>query len=181
MHLDYNFNSKDESAQFKHGQGEHLISGILKHLPDFFIFYAPTVNSYKRLKEQRFQDNWNKFGFMRDDCAVNIVDEKNVSKLLFSLTGADINPYFALYALVTSIKSGLSEKPNLKETLANLNKIDLPINLNQALSTFQENKFLKTLLGEEIHQHLWAFYNLEYTEFMNQVDEWELNRYLYSI
>jgi glutamine synthetase len=118
---------------------------------------------------------------MRDDCAVKIISEKNVSKLLFSLTGADVNPYFALYSLFTSIKSGLTSKYNLKDTLASLHKHFLPINLNEALCDFQKNAYLKSLFGEDIHQHYWAFYNLEFTEFMNQVDEWESNRYLYCI
>jgi len=30
--------------------GEQAIAGIEKHLSDFLIFYAPTVNSYKRLR-----------------------------------------------------------------------------------------------------------------------------------
>lgn len=179
--LDYNYCEKTQSAQFKDTIGENAVSGVLKHLTDFFIFYAPTVNSYKRLKEERFQENWNKLGFMRDDCAVNIIDEKNVSKLLFSLTGADSNPYFSLYSLFTSIKSGVTSKFDLKDTLASLQKHTLPINLNEALGDFQTNTYLKSLFGEDIHQHYWAFYNLEFTEFMNQVDEWELNRYLYSI
>ena len=58
---------------------------------------------------------------------------------------------------------------------------ELPINLNEANNRFQKNEYMKNLLGEVLHQHLWAFYNLEYTEFMNQVDEWELNRYLFNI
>jgi glutamine synthetase len=44
-----------------------------------------------------------------------------------------------------------------------------------------ESGYLKSFLGDDLHQHFTAFFNLEYTEFMNQVDEWELNRYLYNI
>jgi glutamine synthetase len=77
----------------------------VKNLPDFFIFYAPTVNSYKRLKETNFEEHWNKFGHMRDDCGVNIIDERNTQKILFTLTGADVNPYLSLYSILTSVKN----------------------------------------------------------------------------
>ena len=78
------------------------------------------------------------------------------------------------------MKLGLENKLSLEQTLSEV-QAKLPINLNQSLSCFQKNEFMKNLFGLELHQHLWAFYNLEYTEFMNQVDEWELNRYLYNI
>lgn len=58
---------------------------------------------------------------------------------------------------------------------------NIPINLCESIESFYNNKFMKNLLGDDLHQHFFAFYNLEYTEFMNQVDEWELNRYLYNI
>jgi hypothetical protein len=42
---------------------------------------------------------------MQDDCGVNIIDERNIQKILFTLTGADVNPYFSLYGLLTSVKN----------------------------------------------------------------------------
>lgn len=93
----------DNSVKFKDPHGEKAISGVLAHLPDFTIFYAPTVNSYKRLKEPRFENSWYKLGYKEDGYAVNVIEEKNVSKLLFSLTGSDVNPYLSLFALLTSV------------------------------------------------------------------------------
>jgi glutamine synthetase len=69
----------------------------------------------------------------------------------------------------------------LKDSLKAIEEVEMPLNLNEAVNSLQANEYLKKLLGEEMHQHLWAFYNLEYTEFMNQIDEWELNRYLFNI
>jgi len=40
---------------------------------------------------------------------------------------------------------------------------------------------MKNVLGNVIHEHLGVFYSYEYAEFMNQVDEWELDRYLFNI
>ena len=56
-----------------------------------------------------------------------------------------------------------------------------PCNLNYANKYLENNSFMKELLGDTIHQHFVAFYNFEYTNYMNQVDEWELNRYLLNI
>jgi glutamine synthetase len=79
------------------------------------------------------------------------------------------------------MKFGIENKLNLKNSLNLVQNESLPTNLYHALLNFQSNKFMKSFLGDDLHQHFTAFFNLEYTEFMNQVDEWELNRYLYNI
>lgn len=45
---------------------------------------------------------------MRDDCGVNIIDERNTQKILFTLTGADVNPYLSLYGILTSVKNTIN-------------------------------------------------------------------------
>ncbi len=41
---------EEKGINIKNSIGENSIAGIVKHLSDFLIFYAPTVNSYKRLR-----------------------------------------------------------------------------------------------------------------------------------
>lgn len=45
--IDY---SEEKGVVIENSLGEQAIAGIEKHLSDFLIFYAPTVNSYKRLR-----------------------------------------------------------------------------------------------------------------------------------
>lgn len=45
--IDY---SEEKGISIENALGEQAIAGIEKHLSDFLIFYAPTVNSYKRLR-----------------------------------------------------------------------------------------------------------------------------------
>ena len=79
------------------------------------------------------------------------------------------------------MRSGVENKLNLSDCLEEIKKEAVPRNLNQTLTSFRDNAFLKSTFGNDLHLHLWSFYNLEYTEFMNQVDDWELNRYLFHI
>jgi glutamine synthetase len=83
---------------------EYVLSGIVRHLPDLLIFHAPTVNSYKRLKEAYLNNNWNKVGYQQSDCGVNIIEDESVRKLHFNIPGADVNQYFSLYALINSVR-----------------------------------------------------------------------------
>ncbi len=42
--------SEENGIVFGNTLAQEAIAGIEKHLSDFLIFYAPTVNSYKRFK-----------------------------------------------------------------------------------------------------------------------------------
>lgn len=94
---------QDKLLLFPDLKGENSVSGIVNHIPDFFIFYAPTVNSYKRLKEFNLASNWNKVGYMQDDMGVNLIRENGVDKILFKIPSCDVNTYLNLYALLTSV------------------------------------------------------------------------------
>lgn len=79
------------------------------------------------------------------------------------------------------MKSGITNKTNLEDALSESSRKALPLNLNKSVSLYEKNEFMKEVLGEEIHYHYGAFYNFEFSEYMNQVDDWERNRYLYQI
>jgi glutamine synthetase len=89
---------------FKHSLGENSVAGIINHIQDFILFYCPTVNSFKRLKEPYLFNNWNKLGHMQDNMGLNVITEGECNKLLFKIPGSDANIYLALYALLTSVK-----------------------------------------------------------------------------
>jgi glutamine synthetase len=118
---------------------------------------------------------------MQDTMGVNIITEKNVNKVLFKIPGADTNFYLSLYALLSSVKQGVQSQSKLQTVLQEVKEKSLPINLNSANRHFLKNDFMKDMLTEPIHQHYNAFYNFEYSEYMNQVDDWELHRYLLNI
>lgn len=79
------------------------------------------------------------------------------------------------------MKQGIVNKHTYNQTLEAIKTQTLPINLHAAFNRYDDNEYLKNLLGKDIHQHFGAFYNFEFTEYMNQVDDWELNRYLFNI
>ena len=126
---------------------------------------------------------------MQDNSGLNILNEHNISKLLFTIPGSDINVYLGLFSLLYSVNiyfyvqiiSGIEQKLNVEKELCDLKDKKLPINLNRTLINYEKNEYLKKQLGSDIHQHYGAFYNFEYTDFMTQVDDWELNRYLFNI
>ena len=79
------------------------------------------------------------------------------------------------------MKSGLKDNLSLSKEIAEISAERLPINLNRSVVQFEKNEFIKNLLGEEIHYHFGAFYQFEFSQFNNEVTEWERERYMYQI
>lgn len=162
---------------------DSFVAGILKYITDFSTIYLPNVNSYKRLFEDRIIKNLDIIGNSSSLKPINIIKENDVQKISFNLSGADANPYLVLYALIESGKLGLKDKLNSNNISNELktNKIKFPTSLYKANKIFSNSEFAKNTLGKSYHNHYSAFFNFEYQNYNNQVSEWELNRYLYSI
>lgn len=157
------------------------MAGILNHSLDFACFYAPTVNSYKRLFEEEIQEGWNKVGNNGNIQGVNHVKEDNKSIIHFALPGADSNPYLVINAAIHSALSGIRSKFNSSIVQQDLAKKTLPVNLYQAIKIYNDSAAVKKALGEDFHYHYGCFYTYEYQTYMNQISLWEKERYLYSI
>lgn len=148
----------------------NIVSSVYNRLNDLFVLYNPTVNSYKRLKENKFEKwkkNQFKPGFYENFVGLTVLKENNQNKLLLNISGSDLNPYLALFAFTSSINEGLQLKPDFSESLKSFEEKGLPTNLLSAVNNFETSEFTKKLLGDEIHYHFSHFYNYEYAVIRN--------------
>ena len=118
---------------------------------------------------------------MNDSAGINIINDSNINKILFKLPGADSNMFLTVSSMINSLRLGLENKYNFKLIENELKDIKLPTNLNKANFNFENSDVAKLVLTEIIHSHYVNFYQYEFSEYMNQVDDWELNRYLFNI
>ena len=54
----------------------------------------------------------------------------------------------------------------------------LPSNLGKAIDLFEESDLMKQTLGEHIHSYLVDAKRTEWIEYLQQVSQWELDKYL---
>lgn len=47
--------------------------------------------------------DWNKLGYMQENCGLNVIQETGENKLFFTLPGADVNPYLCAFSILTSV------------------------------------------------------------------------------
>jgi glutamine synthetase len=169
------------------------IAGILKYAQECCCFYAPTVNSYKRLVpgyEAPVYIAWssrNRSAMVRVP-AFAFGSEKSV-RCELRCADPSANPYLAFACMLGSglkgIEEGLELEPAQTENLYHLSKLErdkrgirsLPSNLEEALHHAKKSDFLRELLGESLVENYLELKYKEYDSFRVQVTQWELDRY----
>lgn len=160
---DANFYIKQLKASDKTDLGINFVSGINQHAAAMSMFTNPTVNSYKRertldikLHKRRGEDIKAEVCF--PDAAANI--------------------YLVLSVLIRAGITGDIRK-NENGNIFMIN--NMPENLEEAVKLgIQDDCILESMPEEFVNQYGGAK-SQEWFEFMEQVTEWELQKYLYRI
>ena len=163
---------------------KHYLAGILHCMPYIMPMYAPTINSYKRLREGAWAPTTVSWGFDNRTTAVRVINgiEKS-TRLEMRLPGSDSNPYLAMAASLASGLYGIKNELELKvaETRGNAyakNELEkLPGNLFDATQKMKNSKIARTLFGDHFVSHFCTTREWEWNEYAKAVTNWELKRY----
>jgi len=176
------FDAKDPhkmSSLFK-----SYLAGQLHCLPELLPFFAPTVNSYKRLVDGYWAPTKSTWGIDNRTTAFRVIPGNAKStRLEARVTGSDINPYIALSALLAAGLYGieknltLSAKPIVGSAYLDKTTERLPRNLLESTQKLSDSKLAKELLGEVFVDHFVKTREWEWRQFQDSVTHWELKRY----
>ena len=181
---DDEFNLSEEAKQFT--------AGILEHAPAITAVSNPTVNSYKRLVpgyEAPVYVAWsdrNRSALIRKPAA----RVPAASRIEARFPDPSCNPYLALAALLHAgldgIERGLDCPDPIRENIYEFDEakreeygIDtLPENLGQAVDALEEDGVVQDALGEHVFEKFVEAKREEYADYLVDVSEWEIERYL---
>lgn len=163
---------------------ENYLAGQLYCLPEILPMYAPTINSYKRLREGTWAPVTASWGFDNRTAAVRVLTGEQCStRLEMRVAGADANPYLSMAASLASglygIKNGLKldKKPVAGNAYHSVGEVKLPSNLYDATERMARSEIAKEIFGEVFTQHFTLTREWEWREFSKAVTDWELKRY----
>ncbi len=163
---------------------ESFLAGQLACLPDLLPFFAPTVNSYKRLVEGFWAPTRATWGVDNRTTAFRVIPGGPKStRVEVRIPGSDINPYIALAAALASglygIENGLllSDAPVVGSAYKEEKGVPLARNLYEATRRLSESKLAHALLGDEFVDHFVATRLWEWKRFQESVTDWEMKRY----
>lgn len=167
------------------------IGGLLEHARAFVAITNPLVNSYKRLVP----------GY---EAPVNVAwSEKNRSPMIrvparrgvgtrceVRVPDPSCNPYLAFAAMLASGLDGIERQLDSGEPVnrnifvmsqrekKRLRIHQLPSSLAEALDHLEKDSLLRSALGDHIFDHFVFNKRTEWAEYIKEIHDWEIKRYL---
>jgi glutamine synthetase len=150
------------------------------------VFYAPTVNSYKRYVEGSWAPTRIAWSYDNRTAGFRIVGRDQSLRIECRIPGADCNPYLAFAAALASGLDGIMEKIEPPECVSGdlYNATDVhrvPKTLGDAVQHFANSEFAQRAFGEEVVTHYAHFFQTEQNAFNSAVTDWERRRYFERI
>jgi glutamine synthetase len=163
-----------------------FLGGWMAHVPDLMVFYAPTVNSYKRYVDASWAPTRIAWSYDNRTAGFRVVGDGPSLRIECRIPGADCNPYLAFAAALASGLDGIANRIEPPECFvgdiyaaANLPRV--PHTLGEAVDTFAKSSFAKRALGEAVVEHYAHFFRTEVAAFDTAVTDWERQRYFERI
>lgn len=164
------------------------MAGMLEHIADMSLVTNPLVNSYKRLVP----------GFL---APLRVSWSVHNSSPLIRLTsvGGDggrivlrnpdgaANPYLVIAACLAAGMDGVRKQLEPPVCMDKMSKEELakrerlPRTLYEAVKRFENDEFLREVLGAHVSNYLISTKDAEWEEYCRQVTHWETERYLGTV
>lgn len=191
MHLNFSvykngrniFNIKQNNSEYT-DEAKWFMAGIMKHAKAMCSITNPLVNSYKRLVS----------GFEISDVKMSVRKSQNALLKIRSRIGEDTkvevrfpdpsaNPYLAIAVCIAAGLEGIESKMELDTKTISFENKDtrvgyLPITLREAVGYTKKSSFIKELLGDEFVSIYSELKYAEWNEYMEEISDWEIEKYL---
>jgi len=183
----------DEDDEFNLSEtAKQFTAGILDHAEALAAVTNPTVNSYKRLVpgyEAPVYVAWsdrNRSALIRKPAARTPA----ASRIEARFPDPSCNPYLAFAALIHAgldgIERGLDCDDPVRENIYEFDEdkreeygiTTLPSNLGEAVDALEQDEVVQDALGEHVYENFVEAKTQEHEEYIVEVSDWEIDRYL---
>jgi len=164
----------------------HWLGGLLAHARELALFFAPTVNSYKRFQAGTFAPTGIAWSYDNRTAGFRVVGRGPSLRVECRIPGADANPYLVYAALIAAGRDGLERAldpgPAFTGDVYQADGLpQVPRCLEEAISLLAGSAFARDAFGGEVVDHLLHFARVEQAAFGAAVTDWERQRYFERI
>lgn len=185
MHLNISV-YKDDKALFAYQDGkvspetEWFMGGVLAHTDALCAITNPTVNSYKRLLsgfEAPSKIAWCTKGY---DGAIKLHTFRDAAKIELCFPDSSANPYLALAVCLAAGIEGIENKTDAGSDayVSGEEYKNMPNNLMTAVDNMKKDSLINRVLGNRLVNIYSELKANEWSDYIGQVTDWEINRYL---
>jgi glutamine synthetase len=173
------FPASPGSAQLS-AVGKAFLAGLMSHLNETALCFAPYVNSYKR-HAIPFSGAVNAWGVDNRTLAFRVVGSGHSLRIEHRYAGADVNPYLAMAAIIAAGLDGVLQDltPGPATSGNAYEQPDLPRPphaLGRAIELFEGSDFILHTFGKEVVANYATHARHEWEAYLRDVTEWELIR-----
>jgi glutamine synthetase len=156
---------------------EGFLAGMISCFSELAIFFAPTINSYKRYAAGSWAPTTLAWGHDNRTCGFRIVGHGPSRRVETRIPGGDVNPYLAFAAMIAAglhgIESELPLPPALEGNAYESDAERFPSSLREAIAALAESSVARTALGDQVVDHYLNYARTEQALFDKAVTDWE--------
>lgn len=200
MHINMSL-SKDDKNIFADASDEKglskeaysFIAGIMKHIKGMTVLTNPLVNSYKRLVPGYEAPVYIAWSATNRSPLIRIPASRGEgTRIELRCPDPTANPYMVLAVCLAAgldgIKNNLKPAASIDKNIFEMTETQkeqegiehLPENLCDAIDKFEEDEFVKNVLGSHISSNYVNAKKKEWQQYRTQVTEWEIEEYLHK-
>jgi glutamine synthetase len=156
------------------------LGGLMAHARELALFFAPSINSYKRYQAGSFAPTGLAWAYDNRTAGFRIVGHGDGLRIEGRIPGADANPYLAFAATLAAGLDGIDRQIEPPSTFnGNIYAADgsrVPASLAEAIAEFEGSEFVYRAFGDEVVEHYLHFARTEQQLFDRVVTAWERAR-----
>jgi glutamine synthetase len=140
-------------------QMRHVLAGLIRFAPELFLFFAPTTNSYRRMRPGTFAPAAMTWGEDNRTVALRLVGNGPSRRIENRIPGADVNPYLAYAAMLAAGLKGLelALEPEQAAITSNAYQVQgqppLPRSLTEATDALERSDLATEMFGADVRAH----------------------------
>ena len=161
------------------------LAGQIACASELAVFFAPTVNSYKRYAAGSWAPTTLAWGNDNRTCGFRVVGHGKARRVETRIPGGDVNPYLAFAALIASglhgIEQDLEAPPPLQGNAYESDAERFPSTLRDAIAALEAGTIARAAFGDQVVDHYLNYARTEQGLFDRFVTDWERKRYFERI
>ena len=163
-----------------------FLGGLMKYSPELTLFFAPTINSYKRYQPGSWAPTRMAWATDNRTTGFRIVGHGKSFRIENRMPGADANPYLAFAAMLAAGLAGVEENLDGGKEYRGNAYLDsslprLSTSLRDAAESLHGSLLARTAFGAEVVDFYVHHARLEHQAFSDAVTDWEKRRYFEQI
>jgi glutamine synthetase len=157
------------------------LAGQIACARELALFFAPTINSYKRYAAGSWAPTTLAWGHDNRTCGFRVVGHGKARRVETRIPGGDVNPYLAFAAMIASglygIEHGLEAPEPLEGNAYESDAERFPSTMREAIAALESSATARAAFGDQVVDHYLNYARTEQVLFDRFVTDWERKRY----